>query len=192
MPNIRFHKFVLGVNALVPLAILFWDAFRNQLGTNPIEYFLRATGVLTLTFLLLTLTITPIRKLLNFNAAIKYRRMLGLFAFFYACLHLTTYVVFDRGLNLADVVKDTFKRPFILVGMSSFLLLVPLAITSTNNMVKRLGGKNWSRLHKLTYICAIGGVIHFYMMVKSDITYPVLFGIVLTGLLGYRVMNRKG
>jgi len=118
--------------------------------------------------------------------------MLGLFAFFYACLHLTTYVVFDRGLNLADVVKDTFKRPFILVGMSSFLLLVPLAITSTNNMVKRLGGKNWSRLHKLTYICAIGGVIHFYMMVKSDITYPVLFGIVLTGLLGYRVMNRKG
>jgi sulfoxide reductase heme-binding subunit YedZ len=191
MQNLRFNKLAIGLNALVPLGFLFWDAYWKQLGTNPIEFFLRTTGVLTLLFLLITLTITPIRKFLNFNGVIKYRRMLGLFAFFYGCIHLTTYFVFDRSFNLSDTVKDIISRPFILVGMTSLFLMIPLAVTSTNAMVKRLGGKRWAQLHKLTYVCAIGGVLHFYMMVKSDVTYPVLFGIVLTGLFAFRLLWRK-
>ncbi|MGC2235276.1 MAG: protein-methionine-sulfoxide reductase heme-binding subunit MsrQ [Pyrinomonadaceae bacterium] len=186
MTDIKFNKILIFTNALVPLALLGWDAARGNLGANPIELFLRTTGVLTLIFLLVTLSVTPLRKKFGWNNLIKFRRMLGLYAFFYGFLHLVTYSIFDKSLSLPAIASDVWQRPFIAVGMLAFFLLIPLAVTSTNGMIKRLGGKNWARLHKLTYLIAILGVIHFWMIVKSDIFYPVLFGLVLAFLLGYR------
>ena len=188
MQDVKFHKVLISVNAFIPLASLAFDAYRGALGANPIEFFLRTTGVLTLVFLLITLAITPLRKVFGWNPLIKFRRMLGLYAFFYAVIHLITYSIFDKSLDVAAIVGDVWQRPFIAVGMTAFTLLVPLAVTSTNGMLKRLGGKNWARLHKLTYVIAILGVIHFWMIVKSDIFYPVLFGLVLLVLLGYRIV----
>lgn len=185
----KFNKIILSVNALIPLALLGYDGFRGQLGANPIEYFLRTTGVLTLVFLLITLSVTPVRKVFDWNGAVKYRRMLGLYAFFYGVLHLVTYSVFDKSIDLIAIVGDVWQRPFIAVGMLAFLLMVPLAVTSTNGMIKRLGGKNWAKLHKLSYLIATLGVIHFWMIVKSDIFYPALFALVLMVLLGYRVIK---
>jgi len=182
MNDVRFYKAVIAVNAIIPLALLLIDAYRGRLGANPIEFFLRTTGVLTLVFLLITLAVTPLRKISGWNSIIKCRRMLGLFAFFYGCLHLVTYSIFDKSLGLGAIVDDVAQRPFIAVGMAAFVMMIPLAVTSTNGMVKRLGGKNWARLHKLTYVAAILGVIHFWMIVKSDIFYPALFGLVLAGL----------
>ena len=179
MNDVRFYKLLISVNALIPLGLLLIDASNGRLGANPIEFFLRTTGVLTLTFLLITLAVTPLRKIFGWNSLIKYRRMLGLFAFFYGCLHLVTYSIFDKSLGFSAIVADVIQRPFIAIGMIAFTLLVPLAITSTNGMVKRLGGKNWARLHKLAYVAAILGVIHFWMIVKSDIFYPAFFGVVL-------------
>jgi len=179
MNDVRFFKLLISVNALIPLSLLVIDWWNGRLGANPIEFFLRTTGVLTLTFLLITLAITPLRKMFGWNSLIKYRRMLGLFAFFYGCLHLVTYSIFDKSLGFSAIVADVIQRPFIAIGMIAFSMLVPLAITSTNGMVKRLGGKNWARLHKLTYVAATLGVIHFWMIVKSDIFYPALFGVVL-------------
>jgi methionine sulfoxide reductase heme-binding subunit len=190
MTDVRFNKILLWLNALIPLALLGYDAFRGQLGANPVEFFLRTTGVLTLVFLSITLSITPLRKILSNNQLIKYRRVLGLFAFFYGSVHLTTYFVFDRGGSLSGTVSDVIQRPFIAFGMLAFFLMVPLAITSTNAMVKRLGGKRWQRLHRLIYLTAIFGVIHFWMIVKSDITYPAMFALVLAVLLGYRLYSR--
>lgn len=164
-----------------------WDFARGNMGTNPLEFITRTTGTLTLVFLLITLSVTPIRKIFGWNWLIKHRRMLGLYVFFYGSLHFLTYLFFDRGFDLVSVPSDIYKRPFIVVGMLAFFMLIPLAVTSTNNMIKRLGGKRWAQLHKLTYFIAIGGVLHYYMLVKSDITYPVGFGFVLTILLGYRV-----
>ena len=139
--------------------------------------------------LMLTLAVTPLRKLFKLNGLIKYRRMLGVYAFIYGCLHLITYSIFDRSLNFSGIIADTFQRPFIAVGMLAFVLMIPLAVTSTNSMIKRLGGKNWAKLHKLTYLIAIGGVIHFYLIEKSDVFYPVIFGIILSFLLGYRIFS---
>jgi len=190
MNDVRFYKILIGTNALIPLALLAYDGWRGRLGANPIELFLRTTGVLTLVFLIVTLAVTPLRKAFGWNSLIKYRRMLGLFAFFYGFLHLTTYSVFDRSLSLPGIVGDVAQRPFIAVGMTAFFLLIPLAVTSTNGWVKRIGGKTWARLHKLTYVAAILGVIHFWMIVKSDIFYPALFGVVLAGLLAYRLMPK--
>jgi methionine sulfoxide reductase heme-binding subunit len=187
MTDTKFNKILIFTNALVPLAFLAWDAFRGKLGANPVEFFLRTTGVLTLVFLLITLSVTPLRKIFGWNNLVKYRRMLGLFAFFYGSLHLITYSIFDKSLNVSEIVSDVWQRPFIAVGMLAFFLLIPLAATSTNKMIKRLGGKNWARLHKLTYLTAVLGVIHFWMIVKSDLTYPLLFAVVLAGLLGYRI-----
>src|SRR4051794_33628643 len=181
MTDVRFNKVLISVNALIPLALLAFDGFRGQLGANPIEFFIRTTGVLTLTFVLITLAVTPIRKLFGWNQAIKYRRMLGLYAFFFVCLHLSSYVIFDRGLSLSSLVSDVVQRPFIAVGMAAFLMLAPLAITSTNAMVRRLGGKRWQRLHRLVYLIGILGIVHFYMLVKSDEFYPVVFATVLGG-----------
>lgn len=188
MQDVKFHKALIWVNALIPLAFLAFDAYRGALGANPIEFFLRTTGVLTLVFLLITLAITPLRKVFGWNSLIKFRRMLGLYAFFYAVIHLITYSIFDKSLDVAAIVGDVWQRPFIAVGMAAFSMLVPLAATSTNGMVKRLGGKNWARLHKLSYLIAILGVIHFWMIVKSDIFYPAVFGLVLFVLLGYRIV----
>ncbi|MBX7170792.1 MAG: sulfoxide reductase heme-binding subunit YedZ [Pyrinomonadaceae bacterium] len=185
MQDIKFNKILISLNAFVPLILFTWDGFRGNLGTNPIEFFLRTTGVLTLIFLLITLSVTPLRKIFGWNSLVKYRRMLGLYAFFYGTLHLITYSIFDKSLSLSAIVSDTFQRPFILVGMLAFILMIPLAATSTNAMIKRLG-KGWGKLHKLTYLVAIGGVLHFYLIVKSDTFYPLIFGLILAVLLGYR------
>lgn len=186
-----FLKLIVFVNALVPLALLGYDAARGRLGANPIEFFLRTTGVLTLVFLVLTLSVTPVRRLFDWNELIRVRRMLGLFAFFYASIHLLTYSVFDKSLELGVILGDVVQRPFIAVGMAAFLILVPLAATSTNPMIKRLGGKRWARLHKLSYIAAILGVVHFWMIVKSDVFYPVVFAIAVAGLLCYRILGKR-
>jgi sulfoxide reductase heme-binding subunit YedZ len=191
MNDVRFYKALIAINALIPLALLLIDAYRGRLGANPIEFFLRTTGVLTLVFLLITLAVTPLRKIFKWNSLIKYRRMLGLFAFFYGCLHLVTYSIFDKSLGVAAIVGDVGQRPFIAVGMAAFLMMIPLAVSSTNAMVKRLGGKNWARLHKLTYVAAILGVIHFWMIVKSDIFYPLVFGLVLGVLFSIRLFWPK-
>ena len=190
MNDIRFYKILIATNALIPLALLAWENWNGRLGANPIEFFLRTTGALTLVFLIVTLSITPLRKMFGWNALIKYRRMFGLFALFYGSLHLVTYSVFDRSSSLPAIVGDVAQRPFIAIGMAAFFILIALAITSTNGWVKRLGGKRWARLHRLTYVAAILGVIHFWMIVKSDIFYPALFGIVLFGLLAYRLVPK--
>jgi len=187
MTDVKFNKIIIFINSLVPLALLAWDASRGNLGANPVEFFLRTTGVLTLVFLLITLSITPLRKRYGWNQLIKFRRMLGLYSFFYGFLHLITYSIFDKSLSVSAIANDIWQRPFIAVGMFAFFLLVPLAITSTGGMMKRLGGKNWQKLHRLTYLAAIGGVIHFWMIVKSDVFYPLLFGLVLAVLLGHRI-----
>jgi sulfoxide reductase heme-binding subunit YedZ len=188
MPDIKFSKFLLFVNCLVPLALLGWDAYHHHLGANPIEFVTRSTGVLTLVFLFLTLTITPLRKLTKANWLIKFRKLLGLYAFFYGALHLLTYVWFDKFFSVSEIVKDTWQRRFILVGMASFLLMIPLAATSTNASIKRLGGKRWARLHKLIYATAVGGVIHYWMIVKAITTTQIAFAAVLALLLGARVV----
>ena len=190
MQDVKFNKFLISLNALVPLGFLLFDWSRGELGANPIEFFLRTTGVLTLGFVLITLSVTPLRKIFGWNALTKYRRMLGLYAFFYGLIHLTTYSIFDKSLDVAAIVGDVWQRPFILAGMLAFTMLVPLAVTSTNGWVKRLGGKNWARLHKLIYAIAVLGVIHFWMIVKSDVFYPAIFGLVVVVLLGYRIIAK--
>lgn len=185
-----FPKLVVFVNALIPLVLLLWDLYHKRVGPNPLEFATRTTGILTLVFLSLTVAVTPVRKIFGVNSLVKVRRMLGLFAFFYGALHLLTYVWFDRFFNLISVVQDVGKRPFILVGMSAFVLMVPLAITSTNKMVKRLGGKRWANLHRLVYLAAIAGVVHFWMLVKSDTRLPLTFGFILLFLLGYRLFAK--
>ncbi|HSU26175.1 MAG TPA: protein-methionine-sulfoxide reductase heme-binding subunit MsrQ [Pyrinomonadaceae bacterium] len=187
MQDVKFYKAVIFANALVPLAFLAYDGTQGRLGVNPLEFFLRATGVLTLLFLLVTLLVSPLRKFFGWNNLIKYRRMLGLFAFFYVCVHLVTYSIFDKSLNVPAIIGDVAQRPFIAIGMGAFLMLIPLAITSTNAMIKRLGGKRWARLHRLTYVAAVLGVVHFWMIVKSDVFYPALFGMALVLLLVYRL-----
>ena len=188
MQDVKFYKFLISVNALIPLGFLAFDAYRGALGANPIEFFLRTTGVLTLVFLLIALTVTPLRKMFGWNSLIKYRRMLGLFAFFYGLIHLITYSIFDKSLDVVAIIDDVWQRPFIAIGMLAFTMLIPLAITSTNGWVKRLGGKNWARLHKLSYLAPILGVIHFWMIVKSDVFYPAVFGLGVVMLLGYRIV----
>src|SRR5919109_3519737 len=183
-----FPKLVIFINSLIPLALLLWDVYRKQVGPNPLEFATRTTGMLTLVFLSLTVAVTPLRKIFGVNSLVKFRRMVGLFAFFYGSLHLLTYVWFDRLFNFISVGQDVVRRPFILVGMTAFLLMVPLAITSTNKMVKRLGGKRWARLHRLVYLAAIAGVVHFWMLVKSDTRLPLTFGFIVLFLLGYRAL----
>ena len=186
--KISFPKVVLFINALIPLVLFLWDLYRKQVGPNPLEFATRTTGMLTLVFLSLTVAITPLRRIFGINSLGKFRRMLGLFAFFYGTLHLLTYVWFDRLFNFVSVAGDVVQRPFILVGMTAFVLMVPLAITSTNKMVKRLGGKGWARLHRLVYLAAIAGVVHFWMLVKSDIRLPLTFAFIILFLLGYRLL----
>ena len=180
-------KSVIFVACLIPLARLVWLAFQGNLSANPIEFITRSLGTWTLVFLLITLSVTPLRKLLNQPWLIKLRRMLGLFAFFYASLHFVTYIWLDQFFDLQAIYKDVIKRPFITVGFASFLLLIPLAVTSTNNMVRRLGGKRWQKLHRLVYLIAVGGVVHYWWLVKKDITQPVIYAAVLAILLGYRI-----
>lgn len=183
-------KAALFVLALAPLARLVVAAFTGGLGVNPIEFVTRSTGTWTLSLLLITLSVTPLRRITGWNWLVRLRRMLGLFAFFYACLHFVTYLWLDQFFDLAAIVKDVVKRPFITVGFSAFLLLIPLAATSTHAMMRRLGGKAWQRLHTLVYAIAILGVVHYAWLVKKDVTQPMLFAAALAVLLGLRILHR--
>src|SRR5258706_4455270 len=187
MKDVRFSKFVIISHALVPLALLLWDVYRKRVGANPGEFMTRTTGIMTLVFLMITLAVTPARKITGLNWLIKFRRLFGLFAFFYGSLHLLTYIWFDRYFNLRSIPGDVVTRPFIAFGMTAFLLMLPLAITSTNKMVKRLCGKRWSQLHKLIYGAVIAGTPHFCLFVKSDTRLPLTFGFILLLLLAHRL-----
>jgi methionine sulfoxide reductase heme-binding subunit len=179
----------LFIAALLPFARLVLFAFTDRLGANPIEFITRNTGDWTLYFLCITLAVTPLRRLGNWNWLIKLRRMLGLFAFFYAALHFTTFLWFDHFFDLDEMLKDVVKRPFITVGFIAFLLLIPLAVTSTNGMVKRLGGKRWQWLHRLIYLIGSLGILHFWWMKagKHDFAQPILFGMIVLVLLAMRI-----
>jgi sulfoxide reductase heme-binding subunit YedZ len=193
----RWTKALAFVLCLVPLFLLAWRAWNTytgatpNLGANPVEAITHYTGDWTLRFLLITLAITPLRKLLKVPDLIRFRRMLGLFAFFYGALHLTTYVWLDKFFDVNAMWKDVWKRPFITAGFTAFVLLVPLAATSTAGWIRRLGGKRWQMLHRLIYVSAVAGVIHYYWLVKSDIRMPVFYGAIVALLLGYRVATRK-
>ncbi len=176
------------VAALVPLARMAAGVLLDRVGPNPIEFVTRSTGTWTLVFLCITLAVTPVRRLSGWHWLARLRRMLGLFAFFYACLHFTTYVWLDQFFDVAAIAKDVVKRPFITVGFAAFVLMIPLALTSTNGMVKRLGAGRWLALHRLVYAIATGGVVHYWWLVKRDITQPALYAAVVALLLGYRVI----
>jgi methionine sulfoxide reductase heme-binding subunit len=186
--NLKFTiaKAAVFAASLTPLALLAWYAYSDNLGANPLEVITHWTGDSTIVLLLITLTVTPLRRLSGWNDAIKFRRMLGLFAFFYACLHFVTYIWFDQFFDVHSIVKDVAKRPFITVGFASFVLLIPLAVTSTTAMVRRLG-KRWQQLHRLIYVAAAGGVIHYWWLVKKDIRWPLAYGATLLLLLGFRI-----
>lgn len=190
MKDTRFAKLVLIVNGLVPLTLLLWDVARRQVGANPLEFVTRTTGMLTLLFLLFSLAVSPLRRITGLNWLVRFRRMLGLFAFFYGTLHLLTYVAFDRFFHFTTIPGDVLKRPFIAIGMTAFFLMIPLAITSTDKMVRRLGGKRWARLHKIVYLAGVLGVLHYYMLVKSDVRLPLTFAFVLALLLGFRIFAK--
>lgn len=174
---------------LVPLARLVWLATAGGLGANPIEFVIRSLGTWTLVLLLATLTVTPMRQLTGWNALIRIRRMLGLFAFFYACLHFLAYAGIDQFFDLRAIIADVVKRPYITIGFSCLLLLIPLAITSTNAMQRRLGGRRWQHLHRLVYVIAIGGVVHYWWLVKKDITQPLIYAVLLAVLLLVRIVK---
>ncbi len=180
-------KAVVFLLCLAPLASLLWRFQNDQLGANPIEFITRATGDWTLRFLVIGLAITPLRKVLGQPWLIKYRRMIGLYAFFYACLHFITYIWLDKFFDWEDAWRDVMKRPFITVGFLSFVLMIPLALTSTAGGLGRLGGKRWARRHRRVYISAIAGVVHYWWLVKSDIRDPLLYAVLTGILLAYRV-----
>jgi methionine sulfoxide reductase heme-binding subunit len=183
----KWAKAVVFALGLAPLASLLWKGFSGGLGANPIEYITHATGDWTLRFLLITLAVTPLRKLAGRPELVRFRRMLGLFAFFYGCLHLVTWVWLDKFFDVHEMMADVVKRRFITVGMAGLVLMVPLAITSTRGWIARLGGKLWQRVHRLVYFSAALGVIHYYWLVKSDIRLPALYGGILALLMAYRV-----
>jgi sulfoxide reductase heme-binding subunit YedZ len=187
--QVAWIKAALFAAGLVPLARLAWLGLHRGLGANPIEYITHSTGWWTLAFLLLTLAVTPLRRLTGLAWLLRLRRMLGLFAFFYACLHFGTYLWLDQFFDLREIVKDVAKRPFITIGFAAFVLLVPLAATSTNAMVRRLGARRWQRLHRLVYVIAAFGVIHFWWLVKKDITEPFVFAVLLAALLIFRLVH---
>ena len=186
MKHLALVKSAAFVACLIPLALLVYDGLTDGLGVNPIETITRSTGKWTLIFLLITLTVTPLRRITSRQWLIKFRRMLGLFAFFYVCLHFTTYIWLDQFFDLMEIAKDIPKRPFITVGFASFVLLIPLALTSTSGMVRRLG-KRWQQLHRLIYVTAVGGVVHYLWLVKADTRKPLIYGAILAVLLGYRL-----
>jgi sulfoxide reductase heme-binding subunit YedZ len=187
MKDIKFYKLAVFVNALVPLALLGWDWRRGRLGANPLDFVTRTTGTLTLVFLVLTLAVTPFRKWTGAQWLVRLRRMVGLYAFFYGSLHFLCYVWFDKQFDLSGMLQDVARRRFIIVGFVAFTSMIPLAVTSTDKMIKRLGGKRWQKLHRLTYLSAAAAVFHYYLLVKSDVRKPVGFALVVAVLLGYRL-----
>ena len=187
--DIRFIKLLILVNGAVPLALLVWDQSHHRLGANPQNFLILTTGMMTLTFLVLTMAVTPLRKVTGWNWLIQFRRMLGLYAFFYGCLHFLCFFSLDRGFSVSSTLTEMLKRKYLIVGSTALIVMIPLAITSTNAMIKRLGGKRWRALHRLAYVAAIAGVIHYYMQVKADVRQPLMFAAVLAVLLGYRWME---
>jgi sulfoxide reductase heme-binding subunit YedZ len=165
-----------------------WKAFHELLGANPVDVITRTTGRWTLTFLLITLAVSPLRKLLGMAWLVRFRRMLGLFAFFYGTLHLMTYVWLDKFFDVQAMLHDIAKRRFITAGMTGWALMAPLAVTSTTGWIRRMGGKRWQKLHRLIYVSAAAGVIHFVWLVKADLRRPLTYGVVLAVLLGYRIV----
>ena len=188
-PKMRFRYFKIAIflAALIPLARLAWKAFHDGLGANPIEVITHSTGDWTLILVLTTLSITPLRRITRQYWLIGLRRMIGLFAFFYGTLHFLTYIWLDKFFDIHEMLKDIAKRPFITVGFSAFVLMIPLALTSTAWSIRRLGGKNWQRLHRLIYLTAILGVVHYLWLVKADKSKPLEYGLVLSLLFAYRV-----
>jgi sulfoxide reductase heme-binding subunit YedZ len=185
---LRWLKPVIFLACLAPLANLVWRGFHAHLGANPIEAITHRTGDCTLTFLLITLSVTPLRKLTRQYWLIALRRMLGLFAFFYGTLHLMTYVWLDKFFDLHEMLADIGKRKFITAGMTAFALMIPLALTSTKWSIRKLGGKRWQALHRVIYFSAAAGVIHYVWLVKADLKKPLEYGFVLTLLMLYRLI----
>ena len=183
-------KPVVFLTCLGPLSWLIWLALTDGLSPNPIDDITDTTGRWTLRFLLITLSITPARRITGWNNFIRFRRMLGLFAFFYSFLHFTTWFVLDQFFAFADMVNDVIARPFITVGFTAFVLMIPLAITSTKKWITRLGGKRWQLLHRLIYVSAVAGVIHYLWVVKLDTQGPLVYGAILAVLLAFRVWNK--
>jgi len=184
---IRALKVVVYLLCLVPFLLLVWGLVTADLGTNPVERITHTTGDWTLRFLVLTLCITPLRKLTGWNQAIRFRRMLGLFAFFYGCLHLTIYVLSIASLNFSEIANDIAKRLYITVGFTGFVAMIPLAITSTKKWIVRLGGRRWQVLHRLIYVSAVAGVLHYLWLVKADTRFPIRYGVAVGLLLLFRV-----
>lgn len=187
MKDVRFAKFLLLVNGAVPATLLAWDAFHHRLGANPSKFVILTTGMLTLIFLSLTLLVTPIRKITGWNWLIFSRRTFGLYAFFYACAHFLTFFAFERGFSLSDTAAEMIKRPYLVIGSIGLISMIPLAATSTNAMIRRLGARRWQLLHRLAYLAAIAGVVHFYMQAKADKRQPTAFAAGVGILLAYRM-----
>jgi methionine sulfoxide reductase heme-binding subunit len=185
----KWTKVVVFLTCLVPAAWLVWRGFHNDLTADPIAFITHTTGDWTLRFLVITLAITPLRKLLHLPQLIRFRRMLGLFAFFYVCLHFTTWIWLDHSFAWQELWKDVLKRPFITIGFTGFVLLIPLAITSTAGWIRRMGGKRWQMLHRLIYVIAVLGVIHYYWLVKSDVRKPLFYGALVAILLAWRLIT---
>lgn len=189
---VRVAKAVVFLICLGPLSVLVWKGLHEQLGANPVDVITRATGKSTLTLLLITLSITPLRKLSGWPWMVRFRRMLGLFAFFYGTLHLTTYVWLDKFFDVHAMLHDIAKRRFITAGMTGWALMLPLALTSTAGWIRRLGGKRWQQLHRLIYFSAMAGVVHFIWLVKADLRRPLTYGTILVILLAYRAAGWLG
>lgn len=186
----RLLKPILFVVCLLPLALGIWDGFTDQLGANPIEEITHRTGDWALRLLLLTLSATPARRLFGWSWPLRLRRMLGLYCFFYACLHFLTYLVLDQFFDWDEIVKDILKRPYITVGFTAFVLLIPLAVTSTNAMMRRLG-RRWGQLHQLVYVIAVLGVLHYLWLVKADYLQPLIYAVILLFLLLVRAWYQR-
>ena len=181
-------KIAVYIVGFIPAVWLFYAGVQDRLGADPMRYLEQALGLWALRFLIATLTITPLRQLFNVNL-LRYRRALGLLAFYYAALHLTTYLVLDQGLDFAAIGADIVKRPYITIGMATFVILIPLAVTSNNAAIRRMGGQAWAKLHRLVYLAAIGAALHFLLVVKSWPTEPIVYAAIVAVLLGYRLVR---
>ncbi len=186
----KWTKAAVFLLCLLPLVRLGWRALHHGLTANPIEFITHATGDWTLRFLVITLAITPLRRFLGLPDLIRFRRMLGLYTFFYGCLHFTTYIWLDKFFDLAEMWKDVSKRPYITIGFLAFVLMIPLALTSTAGWIRRLGGRNWQLLHRAIYVTAIAGVIHYYWLVKSAVIRPLSYGAIVAVLLLWRLADK--
>ena len=183
----RVFKPVVWLACLTPGALLLYNGFQGELGANPVETITNTTGIWTLRLIVAGLAITPLRWATGFNQLINYRRAVGLFAFFYGTLHFLTYFILDHQLQFGGLWEDVVKRPYITAGFTALVLMIPLAVTSTTGWIRRMGGKRWNLLHRLVYITALAGVLHYFWKVKLDATYPVYYGLAVATLLSVRV-----